>query len=185
MYGLTVAAVSATLSFAFAMLTSFRLSLALCAASLAAILAGCGGGATGESPQVLNGNGFTYSAPTGWKVTRTDRKLAASEGRTDLVSVQVFPLTHAYRPALFAAASGELDRVAGELASGLRGKVTRSATVTVAGRRARQYVVTYRGLVQEVTFVLVDRREYQLLCRRASDADAAHCATLVRSFRLA
>jgi hypothetical protein len=185
MYGLTLAAVSDTLSFAFVMLTSFRLFPALYAAALAAILAGCGGGAGSESPQVLDGNGFSFSAPTGWKVTRKERELAASDGRTDLVSVQVFPLTHRYRPALFDAATGELDRVAGRLASGLDGKVARSTTVTVAGHRARQYVLAYRGLVQEVTFVLVDRREYQLLCRRASDADAAHCAALVRSFRLA
>lgn len=149
------------------------------------ILAGCGGGTRSQSPQRLDGNGFTFAAPDGWEVARKGERLWATGGASDLVSVQVFRLTHPYRPELFAEATGELDQVAGELARGLAGRVTESRTVTVAGHRARQYVVAYRGLVQEVTFVLVGRREYQLLCRREAKGDGGACDQLVSSFRLA
>jgi hypothetical protein len=162
---------------------SFR-SFILFGVALGSILAGCGGAATDQSPRVLGGNGFTFAAPAGWDVARRPGELSASGGKTDLVSVQVFRLTRPYRPALFGKAAVELDRVAGQLADGLDGHVTESRTVTVAGRRARQYVLAYRDLVQEVTFVLVDRREYQLLCRRMAKGDGGACVQLVSSFRL-
>jgi hypothetical protein len=161
---------------------SFRSSL-VSAVVIVSILAGCGGGPKDQSPQVLEGNGFVFAAPAGWDVARNARELSASKGE-GLVSVRVFRLTRAYRPALFARASAELDRVARELAQGLKGRVTGQRTVIVDDRRARQYVVSYRGLLQVVTFVLVDRREYQLLCRRAADADDSACAGLVSSFSL-
>jgi hypothetical protein len=168
------------------MFTSFRCSTAAVAAVLAAIVAGCGGGAEDSPPRVLDGDGFSFAAPAGWKVTRKEQEIAASDGDTSLVSVQVFRLTKPFRPTLFQAAATELDGVAARLAQGLGGRVERSGTVTVAGRRARQYALSYHGLVQEVTFVLDGRREYQLLCRRKSESDPEEaCTSLVRTFRLA
>jgi hypothetical protein len=38
--------------------------------------------------------------------------------------------------------------------------------------------------VNEITFVLDGRREYQLLCRRRASADGETCRAFVRSFRL-
>ena len=44
------------------------------------------------------------------------------------------------------------------------------------------YAVAFDGRVERLTFVLQDRREYQLLCRRSAAGDDAPCAELLRSF---
>jgi hypothetical protein len=77
----------------------------------------------------------------------------------------------------------ELDRVAATLATRLGGKVTSSRTVTVGGRRAREYEIEHGGLVDRITFVLRGKRNFQLACRwRADDGEPDACARLSSSF---
>jgi hypothetical protein len=145
------------------------------------ILAGCGG-AGAEKSQVVAGNGYRFDAPGAWEVTRTVRKTAASDGDVDRVEVTTFRLMRAYRPALFEAAAKELDGVAAQLARELKGKVTGKNTIRVDGRRSRTYRIEYDGNMQELTFVLDRRREFQLLCRRDAEGDRDACVQLVETF---
>lgn len=101
--------------------------------------------------------------------------MVARAGRA-LVSVTVFPLRRAYRPSQFDAAATELDRVATKLAAQAGATVSERLTTTVADRRIR----AYRYARTRVGFVLVDRREYELLCVGQSDA----CALLFSSFEV-
>ena len=99
------------------------------------------------------------------------------------VSVVVYPLVKPYRPALFAVASKELDRVASQLAA--KDGLTLSAreTTRVDGRKIR----AYRFGTTRIGFVLVGKREYELLCELppdGEDADGA-CALLFSSFSVA
>jgi hypothetical protein len=147
------------------------------------ILAGCGGSSTAGTQSVV-GAGYTFAAPSAWAVTRAATRTAAASGAVDLVQVQEFRLVKPYRPELFAAASQELDRVARQLAGQLSGRVVASSTAKVAGRDARTYRIAYRGLVDEITFVLDGSHEYELLCRRPAGGDDATCSRFVGSFRL-
>jgi hypothetical protein len=152
--------------------------------TVALILAGCGGGGAEKPPQVLRGNGFTFAAPAGWDVKRTARTVAAEDGDVDRVQVTTFRLVKPYRPVLFAAAAKELDRVAEQLATQLKGRLVARSTVTAGGRKARSYRIDLDGTSQEITFVLRGRDEFQLLCRRDDDGDGAACRQLVRTFAL-
>jgi hypothetical protein len=155
---------------------------------IAAVLAltACGGSGP-AGVQTLAGDGFSFEAPEGWKVTRTPQALGAAVGDA-AVSVTVFRLTHPYRPELWPKVVPELDRVARNLTDQLRGRVGAGATITVAGRRARRYEIAFRrrggDFVERITFVLDGRREYQLLCRYRVGADVRPCAALGSSFRL-
>lgn len=104
------------------------------------------------------------------------------------MSVTVFRLARAYRPALWTTVVPELDRVAERLASELGGAVVARATVVVDGRRARRYDIEYEregaALVERTAFVLDGRREYQLVCRYPAGEPPAACSTLFESFRL-
>ena len=105
----------------------------------------------------------------------------AASGRSE-VSVQTFPLLKPYRPSEFAAVARELDRDAIELAAQAGKPLAASETTTVAGRKIR----AYRYGTTRIGFVLVDKLEYQLLCRLGSgggDPDGA-CAMLFSSFSL-
>ncbi len=111
-------------------------------------------------------------------------------GDPELLSVTVFPLARAFRPALWREAVTELDRAAAGLAARVKGQLEASATVTVAGARARSYDLAFERsgekLGERIVFVLRGRREYQLLCRWHAPPDAdvtAACATLSSSFR--
>ncbi len=152
--------------------------------ALLALTTGCGGG---SSTRTLAGSGFSFDAPSGWTVTRSAHLLAASRGDA-AVSVTVFRLEHAYRPALWPRVVPELDRVAAGLADQLRGRADAGTTVIVAGRRARRYHIRFerdgRALVEQLTFVLEGSREYQLLCRYRAGSDERPCAALGSSFRL-
>jgi hypothetical protein len=97
-----------------------------------------------------------------------------------LVSVTVFRLAKPFRPALWATVVPELDRVAGQLAARVKGKVATSGTRTIAGRNARVYAITRAGEDERIAFVLNARREYQLYCRGAGSA----CDTLLATFSL-
>jgi hypothetical protein len=145
------------------------------------ILAGCGGVRSGGTQEV-SGSGYSFRAPEAWSVTRASATTAASSGAVDLVQVQTFRLVKPYRPELFAAASRELDRVAGQLAHQLAGRVVSSASAEVAGRDSRTYGIEYRDRVDEITFVLDGLREYELLCRRAASSDGTTCRRFVGSF---
>jgi hypothetical protein len=148
------------------------------------ILAGCGGEG-GGSTQVVAGDGFRFEAPTSWHVERKTGSVGAMHGHVDLVSVQTFRLVRRYTPKLFAAATNELDGRAAQLAGQLNGTLATSETVRVADADARSYRIEFDGKVEEITFVLRDKREYQLLCRRDADAGRDACKRLVRSFELA
>jgi hypothetical protein len=155
------------------------------AAFAALALAGCGGSAT--DGKRVRGPGFSFDAPADWKVVRRTGATSAAAG-SRLVSVTVFPLVHAYSPILFSKAAAELDRVARSLAHRLGGRVADSATVTIAGRRARRYEITFeRGgndVVERLAFVLRGKREYQLLCRFRRGEDDSPCERLLATFAL-
>ena len=147
--------------------------------ALALILAGCGGAGNSKWQQV-QGSGFRFQAPAGWKVTGA----TASNGSVDRVQVNEFRLVHPYVHAEQTAVAKELDGVAVRLAQQLKGKVTSRRTVDVNGLDARAYGIVHGGLAEEFTFVLRGQREYELLCRRAVGADASACRELVASFRV-
>jgi hypothetical protein len=147
--------------------------------AVALILAGCGGGGSTNWQQV-EGDGFGYNAPVGWAVEGA----AASSGRVDHVEVRVFRLVRPYDPTRRAATARELDGVAAGIAAQLKGSLLSRRSLEVAGLDARSYSIAFDGKTEQITFVLEDRREYQLLCRRPADADDAPCAELLRSFRL-
>jgi hypothetical protein len=99
------------------------------------------------------------------------------------VSVTRYTLQKPYRPALFAAAAKELDGIARKLAAEAGRKLTEKQTVRVDGKRIR----AYRFGTTRIGFVLVGKREYQLLCElppNGRDADGA-CDLLFKSFSVA
>jgi hypothetical protein len=93
------------------------------------------------------------------------------------VSVTTYTLQKPYSPALFAAASKELDGVAAKLAAATGAALTEKQTVDVAGEKIR----AYRFGAMRIGFVLVGKREYQLLCENAGNA----CALLFKTFSVA
>jgi hypothetical protein len=152
------------------------------------VLASCGGGSSQPANQAIRGTGFLFQAPSSWHVRRRGSQVQASPKpvSNELVSVTTFPLLHPYTPSLFAAATRELDGDAKQLASRLGGTVENSATVTLAGIKARQYELGYRSggndLHQRITFVLRGKTEFQLLCRWTGGEPAA-CSRLEKTFR--
>src|SRR5213080_4282170 len=102
-----------------------RSLISACACALAAFtLAACGGGGGGGShpaTRTIRGSGFVFQAPYEWHVSHREHAWRASPKPVapELVSVSVFPLLHAYRPALFAAVRRELDADSRQLAAGL------------------------------------------------------------------
>ena len=107
--------------------------------------------------------------------------MRAASGRSE-VSVQTFPLLRRYHPDQFAAVTKELDRDAQQLAAQAGKPLVTRETTTVAGIKVR----AYRYGTTRIGFVLVDKLEYQLLCRLGSggsDPDGA-CALLFSSFSL-
>jgi hypothetical protein len=107
---------------------------------------------------------------------------SANPGKTaDLVRVTTFPLAKPYDPSLFDEVKPEVERVAQRLATKLKASVT-ERTVTVAGEPALQFDLEHGDVVEQVTFVLQGKKEYQLYCRRAKGGDAAACERLVAEF---
>jgi hypothetical protein len=156
--------------------------------ALGLVLAGCGGGGGGQKEQagaLLSGPGFSFRAPGDWLTSVTPRTALARPDEVTLVSVTVLPLIRPYKPKLFPRVAVELDRVAGTLATRLRGSVTARRTTLVAGRRVRQYEITHDELVDRLTFVLRAKREFLLTCRwRKQDGEPEACAQLTSTFRL-
>jgi hypothetical protein len=161
-------------------------SATLGAGSLLALaaLAGCGGGST--EPQTVQGDGYSFAAPGNWTTARTGTTVAASRGAAT-VSATTFRLTKPYRPQLRKEVDAELDTVAAKLAAELGGTVTGSRTVKVGGSTARQFDLAFTKdgdrLVEQITFVLRGRREYELLCRHKAGKDEPACSQLLISFR--
>ncbi len=136
--------------------------------------------------QTVQGQGFRFEIPAGWNVVRKTDSVAASDGKVDLVQIQHFKLEKPYRTAIFAKAARELDGVAAQIAVQNHGKVETMATREVGGRKTRYYRIAYGpGKIEEIAFVLIDRDEYQVLCRRPSSAPDTNCAALFSSFALA
>ena len=130
----------------------------------------------------MTGSGFRFTAPDGWKVTRTQNGVTAADGGR-LVEVSTFPLARAYTTSLFSAVAKELNARMDTLAHEGGGTVAPTKPVIVAGIRSHGYRVETAGMVDEYVFVLRGKREFQLLCRRkSSDADD-HCRLLLTSFR--
>jgi hypothetical protein len=146
------------------------------------ILAGCGGSGEPKATfQTVKANGFRFQAPAGWKVAAIPAGTAASSD-SEMVQVATFPLVRAYDSALF-------DRVASELAVRMKaiarqtgGTLSKSETVTSGGIRSHSYHVNVGDHVDQYTFVLRGKREYQLLCRRRSSSSDTFCSELVKSF---
>jgi hypothetical protein len=147
-----------------------------------ALLAACGGAKT--EYRLVEARGYSYEAPVGWKLVRTPRALGMQHGNVDLVQVTRLPLERAYRPQLFDAVVPELDRTATQLANDAGATLEERRTVRVLGDSVRQYRLRFSGDVEELTFVLRGKTNYQLLCRRESGADDGPCKRLVSSFRV-
>jgi len=158
---------------------------AACALSLLA-LGGCGGGGP-QAVKVVQGNGYSFSAPADWSVVRTARSVQVSKG-LQLVSVTRYPLLRRFRPELWGNVVPELDRAASELAQQQNGKVRNAETVTIAGRRARRYDIDYthdgKQLVERLAFVLREKTEYLLLCRYEDGGSTDACDRLRATFTL-
>jgi hypothetical protein len=156
--------------------------------AVAAVSAGCGGSGGGTQKgagQLVTGVGFTFRTPADWTTTVRAREAMAKRDQSTLVSVTVLPLVKSYKPNLFPRVVGELDRVAGALASRLHGRVTARRTTVVAGGRVRAYELAHDDLVDRLTFVLRGREEFLLTCRwRSQDGEPAACAQLASSFKL-
>jgi hypothetical protein len=156
------------------------------------LLAGCGGGGGGSvtttaaGSQAVIGGGFRFDAPAGWTVKRTATSATAapSGSSQSRVAVYVLSTTKRYRPALWPQAAIELDRSAKQLALSLHGTLRPIGTISVAGDRARQYVIDYAGKHARFTFLFRGRHEYELLCRWSSaENEPSACALLTASFR--
>lgn len=150
-------------------------------AFVAVMVAGCGGSPV-EKPQRVTAGGYRFSAPKDWRVMRT-RVAVTATGGDELVQVSSFPLAKPYRRALFAKVAPELEAQLGKATASVGGTVASAGAVTAAGVRSHVYRVTVAGHVDEYTFVLVGRREYQLLCR-SKQAGSAACRQLQTSFEL-
>ncbi len=149
------------------------------------ILAACGGSARREqvATRVVEGQGFSFSAPQGWSTAHTAKGVVVRRGKA-LVSATTFRLLKPYDPGSFDRVAVELDRAATKLAVQAGGKVTESVTTTVDGRKVRAYRYTAGGYATRIGFLLRGRQEVQLLCRapaRADDPDGA-CGLLFESF---
>jgi len=178
----------------FRSLSAPRVYPRIAALTLAALLvAGCGGGGAGKKPapaETVAGKGFTFSAPSDWrmKITSLTASAAPAGGGETLVSVSVFRLSKPYRSELWPKVVPELDRVAAQLASRLHARLAVSSTVRVAGANARAYEFSFShqgtDVRERISFVLRGLHEYQLLCRwEASASEPPACAQLSRSFR--
>jgi hypothetical protein len=148
------------------------------------ILAGCGGSREAKPQwQLVRGPSFRFDAPKDWKVGSDARRTFASHD-SELVQVATFPLVHAYRPVLFTRVESELASRMAAVARQTQGKVIGHSVVTAAGIRSHTYDVRAGDHVDEYTFVLRAKREYQLLCRRQDSSDTTVCRRLVASLTL-
>ena len=131
----------------------------------------------------MKGPSFRFDAPKDWRVGSDRRRTFASHD-SELVQVATFPLVHAYSPALFTRIEPELSSRMADVARQTKGTVIGHSVVTAAGIRSHSYDVRVGDHVDEYTFVLRAKREYQLLCRRQESSDSSACSRLVSSLSL-
>lgn len=149
------------------------------------ILAGCGHpGAPKLSYQTVRGAGFTFRAPAGWQVEHAVRRSEASSG-SELVQVATFALVRPYTASLFTRVTRELDLRMKTLAQQTGGEVAGKTVVKAGGLLSHAYTVHVGDHVDEYTFVLHGKREFQLLCRRRAASSSTFCTELVKSFAAA
>jgi hypothetical protein len=154
-----------------------------------AAAAGCANGRA-ESQKVVEGTGYTFSAPTSWQVVRSARQTQAVEGKRSLslVAVSRFPLRRSVGTELTPEIMADLDHAADQIASQQSGSLTESGTESIAEREARRYKIAYdlRGkkVLETLAFVLRGKTEYLLLCRHEQSASSDACDLLLASFRL-
>jgi hypothetical protein len=147
------------------------------------ILAGCGGSSEPNAhPQVVRGRGFSFEAPAGWRVQHSVQGSAAARG-SELVQVSTFPLARPYTPALFGRVARELRLRMQTIAHETNGTLTGMNTVTAGGVKSHRFDVKVDDHVDQYTFVLIGKREYQLLCRVQTSSSDAFCSDLLTSFR--
>jgi predicted Zn-dependent protease len=150
--------------------------------TVALIVAGCGSSAKPQA-EIVAGTGFRFSAPAGWPVQHTATTVTATKG-DEFVRVDTFPLAKPYSPSLFTKVARELKVRMSALAAQSGGKIDSTGVATADGIKAHVWRIGTGGNIDEYTFVLRGRQEYQLLCRRSSGGDDAACAQLVSTFRL-
>jgi hypothetical protein len=147
------------------------------------ILAGCGGSSEPKAHyQPVVGAGFSFEAPAGWRIGHAVRRTSASSD-SQLVQVATFPLVHPYTSALFDAVANELALRMKTLAKETGGVLEGTKIVNAGGIRSHVYDMKVGDHVDEYTFVLRGKREYQLLCRRRASKSDAFCAHLITSFQ--
>jgi hypothetical protein len=126
---------------------------------------------------------FRFDAPRGWEVSVRAGRASATRD-SELVQVATFPLVHPYTAALFTRVETELASRMQSVAQQTGGTVTGHTVVEPGGIRSHSYDVRVGDHVDEYTFVLRGRREYQLLCRRKASTGAGVCERLIASFSL-
>jgi hypothetical protein len=159
-----------------------RVAAGALALTVAIIVSACGSSAKPQ-PQIVAGTGFRFAAPAGWTVQKGLTTVTAAKG-DQFVRVLVFPVAKAYTPKLFALLGAELKVRMTALAKQTGGTVEGTGVATADGIKSHVWRVKTDGSLDEYTFVLRGRREYQLLCRRSTGGDNAACVQLVTTFRL-
>ena len=132
----------------------------------------------------VTGPNFSFQAPSGWQVQRSAGKVAAARD-SELVQVATFRLLKPYSDALFGRVEQELTTRMRQLARQTGGSVSDSRPVVADGIRSHSYEVTVGDHVDQYTFVLRGRREFQLLCRRKEAHGDEVCRQLLTSFATA
>ena len=132
----------------------------------------------------MTGPGFQFKAPADWPVARPPGRVAAGT-RDELVQVATFDLLKPYSSGLFGKVRKELEQRMTSVAGQTGGRLAGSETVMAGGVRSHSYRVESKDRVDQYTFVLRGRREYQLLCRRAASKGDETCRQLIESFSFA
>lgn len=103
------------------------------------------------------------------------------------MSATVFTLQKPYNPALFDRAAKELDGIAAKLAAQAGARLTERTTTTVDGREIRAYRFANGTTQTRIGFLLVGKREYQLLCQTPAGTNdpGGACALLFATFNVA
>ena len=174
---------------------TLRRAISAATVALAIAVAGCGGSSNegASKTQRVTGPGFTFEAPTGRAVKRSQRSVAvlpADQGSAEIESATRFRLVKSFKPSLWPKAIVELDGVAERLATSLGGTVESKETISRGGVRGRRYELAYEregvALRQRLSLLLRKRTEYQLLCRWSEiTGEPEACALLERTFALA
>jgi len=155
--------------------------LLVLALTVALIVTACGG--SRARANVALGDGFRFTAPAGWVLTGHGRQLSAGTA-TAFVRVSTYPLVKPYTPALFARVVRDEQARVDVVAASEHGRVVGRGVAGPAGIRSHVWRIATGGSIDEYTFVLSGKREFELLCRRPASGSDAACKLLVQSFAL-